>query len=161
MSYPITQAVRFLRDKGIEIVPHLFDYIEKGGTKHSSSSLGVEEGSIIKTLIFATNEGEPFIVLMRGHMMVSTKKLARHIGVKSVSPVTPEKANKLTGYVVGGTSPFGVKTKMPIYAEESLFDLEKIYINGGKRGFLVELSPSLLGDALELERVEVGNARGN
>ena len=133
----------------------------KGALKHSSSSLGVDEGSIIKTLIFATNEGKPFIVLMRGHMMVSTKKLARHIGVKSVSPVTPEKANKLTGYVVGGTSPFGVKTKMPIYAEESLFDLEKIYINGGKRGFLVELSPFLLGDALDLERVEVGNARGN
>ncbi|MDH3492626.1 MAG: aminoacyl-tRNA deacylase [Acidobacteriota bacterium] len=156
MKYPITQAVRILRSKGVEIVPHLFEYVEKGGTSHSSEALGVSEDEIVKTLVFETNDDEPLIVLMRGHMMVSTKKLARHIGIKSVAPATPEKANRLTGYVIGGTSPFGLKTEMPIYAEESIFELEKIYINGGKRGFLVELAPAVLKDVLDLETVEVG-----
>lgn len=159
MTYPVTQAVRYLRSKKIEIVPHLFDYVEKGGTKHSSDALGVDESAIVKTLVFETGDGAPLIVLMRGHMMVSTKKLARHIGVKSVAPVTPEKANRLTGYVVGGTSPFGSKTKMPIYAEESIFESEKIYINGGKRGFLVELAPMVLRDVLTVEIVAVGIVR--
>jgi len=156
VKYPITQAVRILRSKGVEIVPHLFEYVEKGGTSHSSEALGVSEDEIVKTLVFETNDDEPLIVLMRGHMMVSTKKLARHIGIKSVAPATPEKANRLTGYVIGGTSPFGLKTEMPIYAEESIFELEKIYINGGKRGFLVELAPAVLKDVLDLETVEVG-----
>ncbi len=159
MDYPVTQAIRFLRANDIEIVPHIFEYIEKGGTSHSSEALGIEESSIVKTLVFETNENKPLIVLMRGHMMVSTKKLARHIGVKTVAPVTPEKANKLTGYIVGGTSPFGLKTAMPIYAEESIFELEKIYINGGKRGFLVEMPPRVLNEVLDCETVEVGIPR--
>jgi len=156
MNYPVTQAVRYLRTNGVEIVPHLFEYVEKGGTGHSSEALGVAEDRIVKTLVFETNDNNPLIVLMRGHMMVSTKKLARHIGVKSVAPVTPEKANRLTGYVVGGTSPFGLKTIMPIYAEDSIFELEKIFINGGKRGFLVEIDPSVLKEILDLETVGVG-----
>ncbi len=161
MNYPVTRAIRFLRSKNVEIVPHLFEYVEKGGTGHSSTELGLDESLIIKTLVFETNEDKPFIVLMRGHMVVSTKNLARHMGVKSVAPVTPEKANRLTGYVVGGTSPFGLKTQMPVYAEESIFDLETIYINGGKRGFLVGLEPSALNDLLELETVSVGIERAN
>ena len=159
MNYPVTQAVRYLRTKGVEIVPHLFEYVEKGGTGHSSLALGIVEDAIVKTLVFETNDNNPLIVLMRGHMMVSTKKLARHIGVKSVATVTPEKANRLTGYVVGGTSPFGLKTKMSIYAEESIFELDRIYINGGKRGFLVEIDPSVLKEIFDLEIIAVGIER--
>ena len=110
MNYPITPAIRVLRQHKISFEPHIFDYIEKGGTKHSSAILGVDEHSIIKTLVFETNEKKPLIVLMHGDLQVSTKELARLIKVKTVSPVSPEKANKLTGYLVGGTSPFGVKT---------------------------------------------------
>ncbi|NNE67130.1 MAG: Cys-tRNA(Pro) deacylase [Pyrinomonadaceae bacterium] len=159
MNYPVTQAVRYLRSKDIEIVPHLFEYVEKGGTSHSSTALGIEESAIVKTLVFETADAKPLIVLMRGHMMVSTKKLARHIGTKSISPVTPEKANRLTGYMVGGTSPLGLKRPLPIYAEGSIFELDRIYINGGKRGFLVELEPQVLEEILDLERVAVGIER--
>jgi Cys-tRNA(Pro) deacylase len=126
MDYPITPAIRVLRQHKVSFEPHVFDYIEKGGTKHSSAVLGVDEHTIIKTLIFETNEKKPLIVLMHGDLQVSTKELARILKVKTVSPATPEKANKLTGYLVGGTSPFGVRTKMPIYAEKTIFDLEKI-----------------------------------
>jgi Cys-tRNA(Pro) deacylase len=110
----------------------------------------------VKTLVFETNEKKPLIVLMHGDRQVSTKNLARHLGVKSVEPATPERANKLTGYLVGGTSPFGLKTQMPIYVEKTIFDLERIYINGGKRGFLVEVEPSILKQALVTNDVEVG-----
>lgn len=156
MSYPITPAIRVLREKKIEFEPHLFDYVEKGGTRHSSAVLGVEEHSIIKTLIFETNEKKPFIILMHGDLQVSAKNLARHIGVKSVAPVAPEKASKLTGYLIGGTSPFGTKTKMPIFAERTIFDLEKIYINGGKRGFLISMLTKHLSEILTIETVEAG-----
>ncbi len=156
MDYPITQAIRFLRDKKIEFEPHIFEYVEKGGTSHSSQSLEVDEHLIIKTLIFETNEKKPLIVLMHGDLKVSTKELARVLKVKSVVPVLPEKANKLTGYIVGGTSPFGVKTKMPVYVEKTIFDLPKIYINGGKHGFLVSIDPKILREVLKIEEVEVG-----
>lgn len=156
MSYPITPAIRVLREKKIEFETHLFDYVEKGGTRHSSAVLGVEEHSIIKTLIFETNEKKPFIILMHGDLQVSAKNLARHIGVKSVAPVAPEKASKLTGYLIGGTSPFGTKTKMPIFAERTIFDLEKIYINGGKRGFLISMLTKHLSEILTIETVEAG-----
>jgi Cys-tRNA(Pro) deacylase len=159
MNYPTTTAVRFLRRSKVEIVPHVFEYVERGGTRHSSSALGVNEDAIVKTLVFETNENKPFVVLMHGHMMVSTKKMARHLGVKSVAPVTPEKAGRLTGYVVGGTSPFGMKTKLPIYAEESIFELQELFINGGKRGFLVELAPAVLDEILDLQKVVVGIER--
>lgn len=159
MDYPITQAIRFLRDKRVEFEPHVFDYVEKGGTSHSSEVLGVDEHSVIKTLIFETNEKKPLIVLMHGDLIVSTKNLARHLNVKTVAPVSPEKANKLTGYLVGGTSPFGVKTKMPVYAEKTIFELSRIYINGGKRGFLVSMNPQDLREVLKTEEVEIGIER--
>ena len=156
MEYPITQAVRFLRENNVAFAPHLYDYVEKGGTAESARQLGVDEHTIVKTLVFETNEKKPLIVLMHGDRQVSTKNLARHLGVKSVEPATPERANKLTGYLVGGTSPFGLKTQMPIYVEKTIFDLERIYINGGKRGFLVEVEPSILKQALVTNDVEVG-----
>ncbi len=157
-DYPITPAVRVLRQHKVEFVPHVFEYAEKGGTRHSAQALGVDEHAVSKTLVFETNEKKPLIVLMHGDLQVSVKNLARLIGVKTVAPVTPERANKLTGYLVGGTSPFGLKTQMPIYAEKTLFMLEKIYLNGGKRGFLVELAPEILRQVLKVQEVEVGIA---
>lgn len=156
MDYPITPAIRFLREKKIEFIPHLYDYVEKGGTRESAKQLGVEEHAVVKTLVFETNEKKPLIVLMHGDREVSAKTLARLLGVKSVEPATPEKASKLTGYLVGGTSPFGMRTAMPVYLEVTILDLEKIYINGGKRGFLVEIHPGVLIDHLNAESVEVG-----
>lgn len=160
MNYPITPAIRVLRDKKIEFEPHVYEYVEKGGAKHSAEVLGVDEHAVVKTLIFETNERQPLIVLMHGDFQVSTKILARRLNVKTIAPVTPEKANKLTGYLVGGTSPFGTKTKMPIYAETTIFNLEKIYINGGKRGFLIEIAPQDLEKILMLEKVEVAGKDG-
>src|SRR5215210_2508934 len=121
MDYPITQAVRFLRDKKVDFIPHLYDYVEKGGTAESARQLGVDEHAVVKTLIFETNEKKPLIVLMHGDRQVSTKNLARHIGVRSVEPASPEKASKWTGYLVGGTSPFGTRTAMRVYVERTIF----------------------------------------
>jgi Cys-tRNA(Pro) deacylase len=156
MDYPITPAIRVLRQHKVDFAPRVFEYVEKGGTRHSAQELGVEEHAVIKTLVFETNEKKPLIVLMHGDLQVSTKNLARFMGVKSVAPASPERANKLTGYLVGGTSPFGMKTRMPVYAEKTIFALEKIYLNGGKRGFLVELKPEALRQALTVQEVEVG-----
>ncbi len=156
MNYPITPAIRVLREKKVEFEPHIFEYIEKGGTHHSAEVLGVDEHAVIKTLIFETNERKHLIVLMHGDRQVSTKNLARILNVKTVAPAAPEKANKLSGYLVGGTSPFGVKTQMPIYLESSIFELEKIYINGGKRGFLISMNPQDLREVLDFKEVEVG-----
>ena len=156
MDYPITPAVRFLREKRVEFMPRLYDYVEKGGTGESAKQLGVDEHAVVKTLIFETNEKKPLIVLMHGDRQVSAKNLARHIGVKSVEPATPDRASKHTGYLVGGTSPFGTRTAMPVYVEASVFGLDAIYINGGKRGFLVEIDPAVLKEILKIEEVEVG-----
>lgn len=155
MDFPITPAVRFLREKKVDFEPRLYDYVEKGGTGESARQLGVEEHSVVKTLVFETNEKKPLIVLMHGDRQVSTKNLARHIGVKAIEPATPERANKFTGYLVGGTSPFGTRTTMPVYVEKSIFDLPKIYINGGKRGFLIELDPAEVKRVMKIEEVEV------
>ena len=154
-DFPITPAVRFLREKKIEFVPHLYDYVEKGGAKESARQLGVDVHAVVKTLVLETNERKPLIVLMHGDREVSTKNLARFLDVKSVEPVTPEKASKLTGYLVGGTSPFGIRTKMPVYAERTIFDLERIYINGGKRGFLVEIDPADVRSSMRITEVNV------
>lgn len=154
MNYPITPAIRVLREKKVEFEPHVFDYVEKGGTKHSAEVLGVDEHKVIKTLIFETNDKKPLIVLQHGDFQVSTKALARFLNVKTIAAVAPEKASKLTGYLVGGTSPFGTKTKMPVYAEKTIFDLPRIYINGGKRGFLIEIEPRVLKEVLPIEEVE-------
>lgn len=156
MDYPITPAVRYLREKKAEFVPHLYDYVEKGGSRESAKQLGVDEHAVVKTLVFETSEKKPLIVLMHGDREVSAKNLARFLNVKAVAPATPEKASKLTGYLIGGTSPFGTKTKMPIYAEKSIFDLDRIFINGGKRGFLIEIDPKVLTDVSDVTEVEVG-----
>ncbi len=155
MDYPITPAVRILRERKVDFAPHVFEYVEKGGTKHSAEVLKVDEHAVIKTLIFETNEREPLIVLQHGDFQVSTKILARFLNVKTIAPASPEQASKLTGYLVGGTSPFGVKTKMPVYVERTIFDLERIYINGGKRGFLIEIEPKVLEQILEIKKVGV------
>ena len=156
VDFPITPAVRYLRERKIEFVPRLYDYVEKGGARESARQLGVDEHAVVKTLVFETNEKKPLIVLMHGDREVSTKNLARFLRVKSVEPAAPEKASKLTGYLVGGTSPFGTRTKMPVYVEKSILELEKIYINGGKRGFLVEIDPAALRNLHGIEEVEVG-----
>jgi Cys-tRNA(Pro) deacylase len=156
MDYPITPAVRFLRERKIDFVPHLYDYVEKGGTRESAKQLGVDEHVVIKTLVFETSEKKPLIVLMHGDREVSTKNLARFLGVKSVEPVSPDRASKLTGYLVGGTSPFGTRTKLAACAEKTIFDLDKIFINGGKRGFLIEIAPLILKLELAATAVEVG-----
>lgn len=155
MDYPITPAIRILRERKVDFTPHLYDYVEKGGAKESARQLGVDVHAVVKTLVFETNEKKPLIVLMHGDREVSTRNLARFLSVKSVEPVTPETASRLTGYLVGGTSPFGTRAKLPVYAEKTIFDLERIYINGGKRGFLVEIKPEVL-NSLNAELVEVG-----
>jgi Cys-tRNA(Pro) deacylase len=157
MDHPVTPAVRYLRTKNIPFVAKLYDYVEKGGARESARQLGVDLHAVVKTLVFETNEKKPLIVLMHGDREVSTKNLARHLGVKSVEPATPEKASKLTGYLVGGTSPFGTRTEMPVYVEKSIYDLDRIYINGGKRGFLVEIEPRYLSILLNAESVNLGH----
>ena len=154
LNHPITAAVRFLREKKIPFAPHLYKYVEHGGTSESAKQLGVDEHAVIKTLVFETSEKKPLIVLMHGDREVSTKNLARQIGVKSVEPASAERATKWTGYIFGGTSPFGTKTKVPVYAERTIFDLDEIYINGGKRGFLVEIDPAGLR-SLNINEVDV------
>ncbi|MCC6453014.1 MAG: Cys-tRNA(Pro) deacylase [Acidobacteria bacterium] len=155
MDYPVTPAVRFMREKNIDFVPHLYDYVEKGGTRESARQLGVDEHAVIKTLVFETNEKMPLIVLMHGDREVSTKTLARLLGVKLVESATAERAARFTGYQFGGTSPFGTRTTMPVYVEKSILSLEKIYINGGKRGFLIEVDPGVLKRTLNADEVEV------
>lgn len=153
-DFPLTPAVRFLRNKRIVFTPHLYNYVEHGGTSESAKQLGVDEHAVIKTLVFETSEKKPLIALMHGDREVSTKNLARQIGVKSVEPASAERATKWTGYMFGGTSPFGTRTIMQIYIERSIFDLDKIFINGGKRGFLVEIDPADLR-SLQMSEVEV------
>jgi len=155
-DYPVTPAVRLLREKQVEFVPHLYDYEERGGTRHSAASLGVPEHEVIKTLVMEDEGRRPFVVLMHGDREVSTKQLARRLGVKSVRPCDPQAAQKHTGYLVGGTSPFGTRTPLKVYAERTIFDLPRVFINGGKRGFLVELGPRALREVLGAEEVEVG-----
>ena len=156
MDYPVTPAVRELREKKVDFAPHLYDYVEHGGTRHSAEALGVDEHAVVKTLVMETDARRPLVVLMHGDREVSTKTLARHLGVKSIKPCDPQAAQKHTGYMVGGTSPFGTRTRLPVYAERTIFGLPLVYINGGKRGFLVSLDPQVLRDVLKAEEVEVG-----
>jgi Cys-tRNA(Pro) deacylase len=155
MDYPITPAIRVLREKRVAFEPHLYDYVEHGGTRHSAEALGVDEHAVVKTLVMETDAKKPLVVLMHGDREVSTKQLARHLGVKSIHPCDFAQAQKHTGYLVGGTSPFGTRARMPVYAERTIFDLPKIYINGGKRGFLVSIDPNVLRDVLKVVEVEV------
>jgi Cys-tRNA(Pro) deacylase len=160
MDYPVTPAVRLLRERGVAFEPHLYDYLERGGTRHSAESLGVEEHAVVKTLVMETEAHKPLVVLMHGDREVSTKQLARHLGVKSIGPCDFASAQKHTGYLVGGTSPFGTRARLPVYVERTIFDLPKIYINGGKRGFLVSIEPKVLRDVLPVEEVEVAIEKG-
>ena len=154
MDYPVTAAVRLLRERKVEFEPHLYAYEERGGTRHSAEALGVDEHAVVKTLVMETEARKPLVVLMHGDREVSTKNLARAIGAKSVQPCDPAQAQKHTGYMVGGTSPMGTRTRLPVYAERTIFALPKIYINGGKRGFLVSLNPRDLRALLTVEEVE-------
>jgi Cys-tRNA(Pro) deacylase len=160
MDYPVTPAVRLLREKKVEFEPHLYDYVERGGTRHSAEALGVDEHAVVKTLVMEAEGKRPFLVLMHGDREVSTKGLARHMGVKSVHPCDFAEAQRHTGYLVGGTSPFGTRSRMHVYAEWTIFGLPVIYINGGKRGFLVSLEPGVLKDVLQAEEVEVAIEKG-
>lgn len=153
---PITAAIRVLRAEKVAFSDHFYAYEEKGGTAVSSRELGVDEHAVIKTLVMVDDSCTPLIVLMHGDLQVSTKELARVMGVKHVSPCTAEAAQKHSGYLVGGTSPFGTRHRMPVYMEESIASLPMIYINGGKRGYLVEMAPAELVRVLKTHLVTVG-----
>ena len=137
-----TPATVVLKQHQVQYTEHIYEYIEHGGTSVSSSSLGVDEHHVVKTLIFEDDARKPLCVLMHGDRKVSTKELARQIGAKRVAPCKPEDATRHSGYMVGGCSPFGLRKPMSIYMERTILDIEKILINGGKRGFLVGLSPN-------------------
>lgn len=138
---PVTQAVRVLRTAGIAFFGHPYDYLDGGGTAHSARELGVEEHCVVKTLIMEDETGKPLIMLQHGDREVATGLLARALGVKRIQPCDPKTADRHSGYQVGGTSPFGTRHPMPVYAEASIAELPRIYINGGKRGYLVALDP--------------------
>lgn len=154
-DYPVTQAIRLLRQKKIPYEPYLYPYVEHGGTHQASLTLHVNEHMVIKTLLMENDSGQAFIVLMHGDCEVSVKQLARQLGVKRVTPCDEKAAERYTGYKVGGISPFGTRVKLPVYAEKSIMDLEKMCINGGKRGFMVVIRPEDLCRALQIETIEV------
>ena len=139
-----TPATQWLRQHGIEFTEHVYDYVEHGGTAESSRQLGVPEHEVVKTLVMQDERAQPLVVLMHGDRQVSTKNLAREIGVKAVEPCKPEVAQRHSGYLVGGTSPFGTRKAMPVFVEASILELPRILINGGRRGFLVGVSPQVL-----------------
>ncbi len=153
---PVTPAIRQLRQAKADFTPHIYAYEERGGTAVPARELGVAEHSIVKTLIMQDDRGNPLIVLMHGDCEVSTKELARFLGVKTITPCSPDAANRHTGYLVGGTSPFGTRKALPVYMEESIATLPRIYLNGGKRGFLVGLDPKVVIDLLKPVMVKVG-----
>lgn len=150
-----TPATRFLRSHGVAFTGHPYPYEEHGGTRVSARELGVGEHQVVKTLVMEDEDAKPLLVLMHGDRKVSTKNLARQIGVKSVAPCKPEAAQRHTGYLVGGTSPFGTRKRLPVYVERSVLALERIYINGGRRGYLVSLTPGELVRVLQPTPVDV------
>jgi Cys-tRNA(Pro) deacylase len=154
-DYPVTQAVRFLRAHRIAFVPHLYPYLEHGGTRQAAVSLSVPEHRVIKTLLMDIGQRHPVVVLMHGDREVSTKALARQLGVKRASPCDVKTAEKDTGYQVGGISPFGTKEQLKVFTESSILELDRIFINGGGRGFMVEIDPRELEKALHPQRVSV------
>jgi Cys-tRNA(Pro) deacylase len=154
-DYPKTNAIRCLLDHGIPFEVCTYKYEERGGTRVSSRELGVDEHLVVKTLVMETDAGEPLIVLMHGDCEVSTKQLARLLNVKFVNPCDPKVAHRHSGYLVGGTSPFGTKRPMPTYCEAGILDLDRIYINAGARGLLVRIDPRDLSKALTITPVHV------
>lgn len=148
-----TPATAWLREHGIVYSEHPYEYVPRGGTAESARQLGVSEHAVVKTLVMQNERAEPLVVLMHGDRQVSTKNLARAIGAKSVEPCTPEAAQRASGYPVGGTSPFGLRKALPVYVEAGVLELQRIHINGGRRGFLVGLDPAVLRDPLGAQPV--------
>ena len=150
-----TPATMFLKANKVDYTEHEYEYVEHGGTEVSAQSLGVPEHAVVKTLVMQDEDGKPLVVLMHGDRKVSTKNLARQAGVKRVEPCKPDVAQRHSGYQVGGTSPFGTRKKLPVYLERSVLDLAEIYINGGRRGFLVKISPHEIVRTLQPQLVDV------
>ena len=153
--YPITQAIRFLRAKRADFRAFIYTYTDHGGARQAARELGIPEHRVVKTLVMETDDQSPLLVLMHGDLVVSTRQLARVIGTKKVIPVGPEKALNYTGYPVGGISPFGTRQNMPVYVQTTILELKTIYINGGKRGFIVAIDPNLLLKTLSATPVSV------
>ncbi len=149
-----TPATAWLRARGVPFTEHPYDYVERGGTGQSARQLGVDEHMVVKTLVMQDERGEPLLVLMHGDRQVSTKNLARAIGAKSVQPCKPEVAQRHTGYLIGGTSPFGTRKAMPVFVEAGVLALPRICINGGRRGLLVGIDPAVLTGALGAKAVQ-------
>ncbi|WP_186105706.1 aminoacyl-tRNA deacylase [Burkholderia gladioli] len=149
-----TPATQWLRRQGVAFGEHTYDYVEHGGTGESARQLGVDEHAVVKTLVMEDEHARPLVILMHGDRTVSTRNLARQIGAKRVEPCKPEVANRHSGYLVGGTSPFGTKKAMPVYVESSVLALPSILINGGKRGYLLSLAPAVLVDMLGAKPVQ-------
>lgn len=149
-----TPATQMLRLKGIEFSEHPYEYLEHGGAQHSAAVLGLDPFSVVKTLVMQDQDAKPLLVLMHGNRKVSTKTLARQIGAKSVEPCLPEVANRHSGYLVGGTSPFATRRAMPVYIEETILSLPRIAINGGRRGYLVGLAPQVCVQLLQARPVQ-------
>lgn len=154
-SHSETPATQFLRARGIAFTGHFYDYAEHGGAARGARELGVPGGAVVKTLVMEDEDARPLLVLMHGDRTVSTKNLARQAGRKRVEPCRPDVAQRHSGYLVGGTSPFGTRKRMPVYLERSVLDEARIFINGGRRGFLLEMSPADLASATEATLVEV------
>jgi len=149
-----TPATQFLRHHGVPFTEHTYEYVEHGGTAESARALGVAEHAVVKTLVMQDEDDKPLIVLMHGDCTVSTKNLARQTARKRIEPCRPEVAQRHTGYQVGGTSPFGTRKAVPVYVERSVLDLPSIYINGGRRGYLVGIAPRVLTDTLRAVPVD-------
>jgi Cys-tRNA(Pro) deacylase len=154
-NLPSTPALLALRAAGVAFTPHLYPYVDKGGTHHSAAALGVDEHQVVKTIVLETGDKQALICLMHGDRQISTKQLARALGEKMVQPCDPAVAHRHTGYLVGGTSPFGLRKRLPVYVERTILELPVIYINGGARGLLVQLAPAVLTDLLEAVPVDV------
>lgn len=158
-KFPVTPAVRVLREHGVDFESHVYPYQDRGGTAHSSACLGVPEHQMVKTLILEDDTKRPLVALMHGDLEVSLKALARHLGVRGVTKASPEGANRHSGYEVGGTSPFGTRKVMPVFVEGTILTLPRIFINGGKRGYLVSLTPQVLVDVLGPTPLEMASPK--
>ena len=157
---PVTAAMRVLREHSVAFTHHPYDYEARGGTEVSARELGVDEHAVIKTLIMEDDAKRPFVVLMHGDREVSTKNLARHLGAKTVAPCAPAVADRHSGYQVGGTSPFGTRRAMPVYLQRTIAELPYLYVNGGRRGYLVGMTPAELVRVLAPELVDVAVPKG-
>ncbi len=155
---PSTPATRLLRASGVSYSEHPYRYEEHGGTRVSARELGVDEHAVVKTLVMEDEAGVPLLILMHGDREISTKALARQLGRKAIHPCRPEVANRHTGYLVGGTSPFGTRKRLPVFMERSILELERMYVNGGSRGFLVGIAPADLVRVLAPTLVDVAIA---